>query len=167
MRISASKVNAAIMRSVGAVPQTMAFSEVYQGLQTGAIDGAEGPVYNIYAQKQYEVPKHVALTFHMLSNYVVAAKKSFWDKLPPDIRTALEGAINDATALNDQMSAKDEAVAIAGIKTSGESEIPTPISAEKEQWIKAMRPVQDEMASRVKKDTIVAIRAVAPEPGTK
>ena len=43
MRINSSKVNAAIMKSVGAVPQTMAFSEVYQALQTGVIDGTEGP----------------------------------------------------------------------------------------------------------------------------
>ena len=51
MRINSSKVNAAIMKSVGAVPQTMAFSEVYQGLQTGVIDGTEGPLSNLYTQK--------------------------------------------------------------------------------------------------------------------
>ena len=167
MRINSSKVNAAIMKSIGAVPQTMAFSEVYQGLQTGVIDGTEGPLSNFYTQKLAEVQKHVTLTFHTISNYVVVANKPFWDKLPPDVRTTLEGALNDATALNDQMSAKDQAAAIAGIKASGKSEIYTPTPAEKDLWVKAMLPVQDEMASRVKKETISAIRAVVAESGKK
>jgi C4-dicarboxylate-binding protein DctP len=158
MRINSSKVNAAIMKSVAAVPQTMAFSEVYQGLQTGVIDGTEGPLSNLYTQKQYEVQKHVTLTYHTISNYVVVVNKAFWDKLPPDIRTILEGAIKDASALNNQNSIKDEQAAIAAIKASGRSEIYTPTPAEKDAWMKAMLPVQDEMASRVKKETITMIR---------
>ena len=98
---------------------------------------------------------------------MVVVNKPFWDKLPPDIRTTLEGAIKDATALNDQNSIKDEQTAIAAIKASGKSEIYTPTPAEKDLWVKAMLPVQDEMASRVKKDTISAIRAVVAESGKK
>lgn len=159
MRINSSKVNAAIMKSVGALPQTMAFSEVYQGLQTGVIDGTEGPLSNLFTQKQYEVQKHVTLTYHTISNYVVLANKTFWDKLPADIRTALESSIKDATALNDEMSVKDEQVAIDGINASGKSSIYKPTPAEKALWMKAMLPVQDEMASRVKKETIEMMRA--------
>ncbi len=157
MRINSSKVNAAIMKSVGALPQTMAFSEVYQGLQTGVIDGTEGPLSNLYTQKQYEVQKHVTLTYHTISNYVVVANKSFWEALPADVRTALEGALRDATKLNDQVAEKDEQTAIAGIREK--SDIYTPTPAEKELWMKAMLPVQDEMASRVKKETLTAMRA--------
>lgn len=167
MRINSSKVNAAIMKSVGAVPQTMAFSEVYQGLQTGVIDGTEGPLSNLYTQKQYEVQKHVTLTYHTISNYVVVVNKAFWDKLPADVRTTLEGAIKDATALNDQNSVKDEAVAIAGIKASGKSEVYVPTPAEKDAWMKAMLPVQEEMASRVKPETIKMIRDAVAAKGTK
>jgi C4-dicarboxylate-binding protein DctP len=164
MRINSSKVNAAIMKSVGAIPQTMAFSEVYQALDTGVVDGTEGPLSNLYTQKQYEVQKHVTLTYHTISNYVVVANKKFWDGLPPDIRTTLEGAMKDATKYNDQVSAKDEATAIAGIKASGKSTIYTPTPAEKALWIKTMLPVQDEMASRVGKEAIAAIRAATGAP---
>ena len=158
MRINSSKVNAAIMKSVGAVPQTMAFSEVYQGWQTGVIDGTEGPLSNLYTQKQYEVQKQVTLTYHTISNYVVVANKKFWDGLPADIRTTLEGAMRDATTLNDQVAEKDEQAAITAIKASGKSEIYRPTPAEKQQWVKAMLPVQDEMASRVKKETLAEMR---------
>jgi C4-dicarboxylate-binding protein DctP len=167
MRINSSKVNAAIMKSIGALPQTMAFSEVYQALQTGVIDGTEGPLSNLYTQKQYEVQKHVTLTYHTISNYVVVANKAFWDKLPPDIRTTLEGAIKEATAANDEMSAKDEAAAITGITASGRSVIYKPTPAERELWMKAMLPVQEEMAPRVKKETITSIREALAAGGAK
>ena len=149
MRINSSKVNAAIMKSVGAQPQSMAFSEVYQGLQTGVVDGTEGPLSNLYTQKQYEVQKYVTLTYHTISNYVVVTNKKFWDGLPADIRTILEGAMKDATAYNDQVAEKDEAIALAAIKASGKSEVFIPTAAEREVWAKAMLPVHAEMASRV------------------
>lgn len=51
MRIQSSKVLDAQMRAMGANPQVMAFSEVYQALQTGVVDGTENTASNIYSQK--------------------------------------------------------------------------------------------------------------------
>ena len=149
MRINSSKVNAAIMKAAGAQPQSLAFSEVYQALQTGVVDGTEGPLSNLYTQKQYEVQKHISLTYHTISNYVVVANKKFWNGLPPAIRTTLEIAIKDATEYNDSVAEKDEAAALAAIKASGKSIIYTPTPAEKDAWVKAMSPVHTEMAERV------------------
>ena len=59
MRIQSSKVLEAQMRAVGALPQVMAFSEVYQALQTGVVDGTENPHSNLYTQKMHEVQKFV------------------------------------------------------------------------------------------------------------
>jgi C4-dicarboxylate-binding protein DctP len=47
------------MRALGAIPQVMAFSEVYQALQTGVVDGAENTYSNIYTQKMHEVQKYL------------------------------------------------------------------------------------------------------------
>ena len=159
MRINSSKVNAAIMKAMGAIPQTVAFSEVYQALETGVVDGTEGPLSNLYTQKQYEVQKQVTLTYHTISNYVVVTNKKFWDGLPPDIRTILEGAMKDASKLNNDVSVKDEAQAIAAIKASGKSQIYALSPAEKAMWVKALYPVQDEMSARVGKDAVASIRA--------
>src|SRR5262249_46757589 len=58
MRIQSSKVLEAQMRALGSIPQVMAFSDVYQALQTGVVDGTENPPSNMYTQKMYEVQKH-------------------------------------------------------------------------------------------------------------
>ncbi|TAH52049.1 MAG: DctP family TRAP transporter solute-binding subunit [Betaproteobacteria bacterium] len=158
MRINSSKVNQSIMRSVGAIPQAMAFSEVYQALQTGVVDGADGNLSNLYTQKQYEVQKHVTLTNHTYSGYVVVVNKAFWTKLPADIRTELEAAMKDATDYNTRAAVEDDAKSLAAIKASGKTQVHTPTSDERRAWMKAMLPVQDEMAPRIGKDLIEAIR---------
>ena len=61
MRIQSSKVLEAQMRALGAIPQVMAFSEVYQALQTGVVDGTENPPSNEYTQKIHEVQKYTTL----------------------------------------------------------------------------------------------------------
>lgn len=158
IRVSSSKVNQSIMRAVGALPQTLAFSEVYQALQTGVVDGADGNLPNLYTQKQAEVQKHVTLTNHTYSGYVVVTNKAFWDKLPADIRTILEAAMAEATAYNTKVAAEDEVKALAGIRASGKTNIYDPSPKDKALWVKAMLPVQDEMAPRVGKELIDAIR---------
>lgn len=157
IRINSSKVNQAIIRSVGGLPQTMAFSEVYQALQTGVVDGADGNMPNLYTQKQFEVQKHVVMTNHTFSGYVVVANKVFWDKLPVDIRKELEGAMKEATDFNDKVAEEDNEIAIKAIKASGKTNIYTPTPAEKELWVKAMSPVRDDLASRMGKDLVASI----------
>ena len=149
MRINSSKVNASIMKSVGAMPQSLAFSEVYQALQTGVVDGTEGPLSNLYTQKQYEVQKHVTLSYHTISNYVVVVNKKFWEGLTPELRTILEGAMKSATEYNNAIAAREEAEALAAIKQSGKTEVYDPTPKERAAWIKAMEPVYAEMSARV------------------
>lgn len=158
IRINSSKVNQAIIKAIGGLPQTMAFSEVYQALQTGVVDGADGNLANLYTQKQYEVQKHITLTRHTYSGYVVVMNKGFWDKLPADIKTEVAAAIQESVAFNDKVAEEDEAKAVAAIKASGKSTIHTPSAEEKARWVKALLPVQDELGSRIGKDLIDAIR---------
>src|SRR3954471_13707118 len=87
MRIQSSKVLDSQMRALGAVPQVMAFSEVYQALQTGVVDGTENTPSNIYTQKMHEVQSHLTVSDHGYIGYAVIVNKKFWDGLPADIRT--------------------------------------------------------------------------------
>ena len=56
-RIQNSKVLEEQMRTIKAIPQMLAFSEVYQALQTGVVYGTENPISNFYTQKMHEVLK--------------------------------------------------------------------------------------------------------------
>ena len=104
LRIQASKVLDEQMRVLGANPQVMAFSEVYQALQTGVVDGVENVPSNLYTQKMHEVQKHLTVTNHGYIGYAVIVNKKFWDKLPADIRAQLEGAMKQATTYANQIA---------------------------------------------------------------
>ena len=161
MRIQSSKVLDANMRSLGAIPQVMAFSELYQALQTGVVDGTENTPSNVYTQKIHEVQKHVTISNHGHIAYAVVVNKKFWESLPPDIRTTLEGAMRDSTTYANAIAETENQQAIAKIKASGKSTVYTLTPAEASEWKKAMFVVHKEMEDRVGKETIQAVYKAA------
>jgi C4-dicarboxylate-binding protein DctP len=148
-RIQSSKVLEAQFRALGAIPQVMAFSEVYQALQTGVVDGEENTTSNIYTQKMNEVQKYMTMTNHGYIGYVVVVNKKFWEGLPADIRTQLEKAMKEATEFGNGQSAKENDEALAEIKKAGKTEIDTLTPAQDAAMRKAMEPVYKDVASRV------------------
>ena len=154
MRIQSSKVLGDEMKALGAIPQVMAFSEVYQALQTGVVDGTENPPSNFYTQKMQEVQKYMAITEHGVIEYAVIVNKKFWDGLPPDIRATLEGAMKDATKFANDIAQKENDDALEAVKKSGKTEILTLTADQKAAMKKALVAVHKENESRVGKDII-------------
>jgi C4-dicarboxylate-binding protein DctP len=157
MRIQSSKVLEAEMRALGALPQVMSFSEVYQALQTGVVDGTENPPSNFYTQKMQEVQKFLTLSDHGYLGYAVIVNKKFWDALPADIRTALEGAMKDATKYANDIAKKENDDAIEAVRKSGKTQILTLAADEKAEWKKALTPVHKETEGRIGKDVLEAV----------
>src|SRR5215470_6917433 len=160
-RIQSSKVLEAQFRALGAIPQVMAFSEVYQALQTGVVDGQENTPSNIFTQKFHEVQKYTTLTNHGYIGYVVVVNKKFWDDLPADIRDQLQKAMNEATAYANKISEQENSEALEDIKKSGKTEIINPTGAEMAAMQKAMEPLYQDMGSRVGKQLIEDVRKTA------
>ncbi len=167
MRIQSSKVLDAQMRALGAIPQVMAFSEVYQALQTGVVDGTENPHSNLYTQKMYEVQKDMTLSNHGYLGYAVVVNKKFWDGLPADIRTQLSQAMDEATKVANDDAKQDNDNALAKVKASGKTNIYTPTADEKTAFKKALIPVHKQMASRIGDETISAIYKVTAFDASK
>jgi C4-dicarboxylate-binding protein DctP len=157
MRIQSSKVLDAQMRALGAVPQVMAFSETYQALQTGVVDGTENPPSNLYTQKMHEVQKHLSVTNHGYLGYAVVVNKKFWDGLPSDVRAQLSQAMKESTKVANDMAYQDNQDALAKVQASGKTVIYRPSLAERFLLKKALIPVHKQMASRIGDETIQAI----------
>ena len=162
MRIQSSKVLEAQMRSLGAIPQVMAFSEAYQALQTGVVDGTENPPSNMYTQKMHEVQKNATLSNHGYLGYAVITNKNFWEGLPADVRAGLEKAMAEATEYANEIAQKDNDDALAGMKASGKTDFFQPSAAERGALCKAMESVYTDMADRVGgKDFLDKVRTAA------
>ena len=156
-RIQSSKVLEEQIRSIGGIAQVMAFSEVYQALQTGVVDGTENPLSNFYTQKMHEVQKHLTLTNHGYLGYAVIVNKKFWDGLPADVRGQLEQAVKEATVYANKIAQEENDKSLAGVKQSGKTTVYVPTAEERLALKKAMAPVHTKMADRVGKDTLQTI----------
>jgi C4-dicarboxylate-binding protein DctP len=157
MRIQSSKVLESQMRALGSLPQVMAFSEVYQALQTGVVDGTENPISNLYTQKMHEVQKHLTLSEHGYLGYAVITNKKFWDGLPADIRSKLEEAMAQATRYANQIAKMENDKALEEVKKSGKTQVYTPTAQERLALKKALIKTHIDMESRIGKDLIQTI----------
>jgi C4-dicarboxylate-binding protein DctP len=157
MRIQGGKVQDAVARELGAIPQIIAFGELYQALQTGVVDGEDNVPTNILTQKFYEVQKHLTISNHSRLTYALVTNKTFWNSLPEDVRAQLDRAVKETSAFFNDTAAKDNADAIEKIKASGKTEIHVLSDVEKKAWIAKLMPVHTEMQSRFGKDFIERI----------
>ncbi|MBU3697641.1 TRAP transporter substrate-binding protein [Dechloromonas sp.] len=157
LRIQSSKVLEEQIRSVGGLPQVMAFSEVYQALQTGVVDGTENPISNLYTQKMHEVQKHLTITDHGYLGYAVIVNKKFWDGLPADIRKQLDDAMEQATRYANQIAKVENDSSLEAVKKSGKTTVYVPTKEERLAFKKAMVPVHQKMEGRVGKEVIQAV----------
>src|SRR5690349_25150402 len=157
MRIQSSKVLGDQMKALGAIPQVMAFSEVYQALQTGVVDGTENPPSNFYTQKMHEVQKYLALTDHGYLGYAVIVNKKFWDGLPGDVRATLEGAMKDATKYANEIAKKENDDALEAVRRSGKTEIITLAPEQRAAMKKALVVVHKDNEGRIGKEIIAEV----------
>src|SRR5512140_321906 len=157
IRIQSSKVLDGQMRALGATPQVMAFSEVYQALQTGVVDGQENSWSNIYTQKFHEVQKYFTVSNHGVIEYAVIVNKKFWDGLSADIRTALDSAMKEATKYANEIAKQENDEALEKIKASGKSQIIALTPEEKKAWKKAELKVHRENEGSIGKELIQEI----------
>ncbi len=149
IRISGSKIDEMSLRSLGALPQIMAFSELYQALQSGVVDGAQNTPSNYTTQKLNEVQTNITNLRHVHLQYAVVVNKPFWEGLPADIRTKLEQAMAEATTYNNDNSQEDNRKALEAIKQTGKTNIHDPTPDEMKVWKAAMLPIYKQAASRI------------------
>jgi C4-dicarboxylate-binding protein DctP len=155
-RIQQSDVIQAQFQAVGASPQKLAYTEVYNALQTGVVDGQENTWSNIRSKKFYEVQKYFSETNHGVLDYLVVTNAKFWRGLPDDIRIELEKILievaNEVNQLAQDFAKKDRQVII----DSGKTKVLQLTADELAQWRQAMQPVWKQFEDEIGKDIIQA-----------
>lgn len=159
MRIQPSRVLEEQMLALDAIPQMMAFSEVYDALRIGVVDGTENPHSNLYSQHMHEVQKHITLTEHGYLGYVVITNRKFWDGLPRAIRRQLEQALQEASDYANRIAREENERAIELVRAAGTTEIHQLDAAGRQAFRDALLPVHARMAPRIGADLIARIYA--------
>ena len=154
IRISGSKIADRYFRDLGSIPQIMAFSEVYQALQTGVVDGCENTPSNYLTQKFDEVQKDITVSYHAHLQYAVIVNSKFWAGLPADIRAELEKAMDEATDYTNSIARKENEDALAEIKKKGKTTLHYLTPEQRAAWQKAMAPTYKWAVGRVGQEVL-------------
>jgi tripartite ATP-independent transporter DctP family solute receptor len=104
---------------LGASPTTMAFSEVFTGLQTGTIDGQENPIEVPWTNKFSEVQKYVSLTHHINDAWVLALSSKKWDSLNADQKKILTDASAETATFKTEYDAEQSEKQLAELTAKG------------------------------------------------
>ena len=155
-RIQASDVLEAQFKAVGGNPQKLAFSEVYQALQTGVVDGAENPWSNIYSKKFHEVQSYIMESNHGVLDYMVITNTKWWDGLPADVRTGLNEAMKESIAYGNKVANDEDAEFRKKVIADNKGKV-VPMNAEQlKAWRTAMQPVWKQFEGEIGVDLIQA-----------
>lgn len=106
-------------KAVGAVATPMAYSELYNALSQGVVDGQENPLQNIWTGKMYEVQKHLAMTGHIYNSAYILANNKFWTGLPADLRKLAEESLREASHFQMDLVANLDKKLIEDLKAKG------------------------------------------------
>ena len=127
VRVPESPIWVEMIKSFGASPTPIPFSEVYLALQQGTVDGQENPIPTIYSRKFYEVQEQLIMTKHMLQSQVVLINSQRWDSLTDKEKKILKDAIQEAAQQNYEIQTSREAGMLDDLKNSGEVNVITDI----------------------------------------
>ncbi|VXC22527.1 TRAP transporter substrate-binding protein [Pseudomonas sp. 8O] len=155
-RVQASAVLEEQFKAVRANPRKMSFAEVYQGLQTGVVNGTENTWSNYYSQKVHEVQKYMTDSDHGLIDYMVITNTTFWKGLPDDVRSELETIMAEVSVEVNKQADELNRTAKEDIAKAGTTEIIELTPQQRAQWREAMRPVWQKFEKEIGAELIQA-----------
>ena len=158
-RVQASAVLDEQFKALRANPRKMSFAEVYQGLQTGVVNGAENPYSNIYSQKMHEVQKYITESNHGLLDYMVITNTKFWEGLPNDVRGELRKVMDEVSVEVNRLAYELNEGDKQRILAAGTTEIITLTPEQRAKWREAMQPVWKKFEGEIGADLIKAAQA--------
>ena len=134
-----------MFKAYGANPTPLGFSEVFVALQTGAMDGQENPLAQIYSGHFQEVQKYLSMTGHVYTPSYVIAGASF-NRLPAGVQKILSDTAIEMQPVALKMAADLDKELLEKIKNTSSISIN---EADKDAFIKASKPIYDEFATAV------------------
>ena len=155
-RVQASAVLDEQFKALRAAPRKMSFAEVYQGLQTGVVNGTENTWSNYESQNVYEVQKFFTESDHGAIDYMVITNTKFWNGLPADVRSTLDAVMAEVTVEVNKQAEVLNAASRQRIVDAGTSEIIILTPEQREMWRESMRPVWKKFEGDIGVDLIQA-----------
>ncbi len=158
MRVMGAPIQARIFNAISASPSAIAYSEVYNAIQTGVVDGLENESASLLQYKFFEVAPHITLTQHSITvRPIVFSGKSF-RKLPKDLQDAVLKAGKDAGEYGRKLESEQDSEKLQQMEDAGQIQVHE--FADRDKLLELVLPVQDAYAAELGAEELLnAIRS--------
>ncbi|MDN3525778.1 TRAP transporter substrate-binding protein [Halomonas sabkhae] len=116
VRVMNNDLYVQMIDELGGNATPMAYSEVYQSLKTGVIDGAENNYPSYESSGHYEVAQYYSLTEHLILPECLCVAKSTWTELSEEdqgiVREAAENAAQEQRKLWEEQAQSSRELAL-------------------------------------------------------
>ncbi len=140
VRVMNNDLYSGMISKLGGNPSPMAFSEVYQSLKTGVVDGAENNWPSYESTGHFEVAGYYSLSQHLIIPECVCVNADAWNALSDEMKAAVTEAAQESAVLQRQLWAAREESSREKVEAAG---VVTNEIADKTPFQEAMAPVYE------------------------
>ena len=108
MRVPPQEVFLLTAQAFGANPQDIPYSEAYQAIRTGVVDGQDNAPSNIWDYKVYEVQKYLSITNYATGPDPMIVNLAWYEELPSDLREVFDQVSVETIRFSDDMNEQSE-----------------------------------------------------------
>jgi len=119
IRVMGAPIQTRIFEAIKTAPTVIAYSEVYNAIQTGVIDAAENEAAGIEQMKFYEVGPHISLTKHAITVRPLGFSGKTFRSLPEDLQDVILRAGKEAGAYGRELESSQDAEKLAMMEEKG------------------------------------------------
>jgi len=159
-RIQPSPVLEAQFAAVDAKAVRLPFSEVSKAMQSGTVQGTEGPWSNIRGQSAGSQQSYVTETNHGVLNYMLVTNSRFWTSIPFAVRSELDGILLEVTQTVNAEAASINAREREQLLASGGATLVTLTPEQRQAWRAKMQPVWKSFEAQIGSDILRAALTV-------
>ena len=119
VRVMNNDLYSGMIAELGGNPSPMAFSEVYQALKTGVVDGAENNWPSYESTGHFEVAGYYSLSQHLIIPECICINANVYNELSDEHRDALVSAAMESARLQRELWAEREASSRKMVEEAG------------------------------------------------
>ncbi len=147
IRVQESELMVGMVQGLGATATPMPYGEVYSGLQTGVIDGAENNWPSYESTSHFEVAKFYTLDEHTRVPEIIVGSKISLSKLSAKDLELVKQAALDAIPYQRKLWAEREKASEAKVRAAGNT---ITVITDKAPWQAAMKGLYDKQPAAIR-----------------
>jgi tripartite ATP-independent transporter DctP family solute receptor len=154
IRVMGAPIQTQIFQAIGASPTVIAYSEVYNAMQTGVIDAAENEAAGTQQMKFYEVGPEICKTQHAITVRPLCFSGKTFRRLPQQLQQAIERAGREAGAYGRQLESSEDATILAQLEQEGKLRVHE--FTDRDQLLRLAEPVKAAYAQQINAEEVLA-----------